>query len=239
LDVLQDLGGEPFAARRARLVESGRRRRTTSATELGRARDPAADEASEPWARGRAATRLGRAVHAGIQSASWTAQKPEVSAIARAQAVAQAIPDRASDIEALIRVVLQSDIARRAVGAKRALREVPFAAVIEGLLVEGFIDLVIEDTSGDLEIVDWKTDAIGPSEVPDRLAGYRLQAGLYVLGLEAATGKRVRSVSYFFVSAGVEASPGDPEGLANEARARLRETGTGALQEENRAAIQS
>ena len=92
-------------------------------------------------------------------------------------------------------------------------------------MVEGFADLVIETDAG-LEIVDWKTDSVDQSEVEERLQKYRTQAGLYVLGLERAleaTGKKVTSVSYVFVTPNIERSPGDPAELAADALQRLRQ----------------
>jgi hypothetical protein len=57
------------------------------------------------------------------------------------------------------------------------------------------------------------------------MAEYRLQAGLYVLGLEAATGRRpaVARVTYVFLSPGEERDMGNPASLAAEALARLEE----------------
>jgi len=52
------------------------------------------------------------------------------------------------------------------------------------------MDLVIEGPDG-LEVVDWKTDSVSASEVERRVERYRLQAGLYVAGLEAATRRKV------------------------------------------------
>jgi ATP-dependent helicase/nuclease subunit A len=101
------------------------------------------------------------------------------------------------------------------------MREVPFALEAGGVVLEGFVDLVIETPDG-IEIVDWKTDQISPAEVPARLAGYTTQAGLYVHGLEAATGLRVTRVTYVFAGAKVESSPGDPAALASAAREELR-----------------
>jgi len=77
--------------------------------------------------------------------------------------------------------------------------------------------LVIENDDGSLEIIDWKTDNVAGSAVATRLESYHLQAGLYVLGLEAATGRRVSRVTYVFITAGQELSPGDPVALAAEA----------------------
>ena len=84
------------------------------------------------------------------------------------------------------------------------------------------MDLVIESPDG-IEIVDWKTDDILAKEVRERLRKYELQAGLYVLGIQSATGRTVTRVTYVFARAGVEESPGDPALLLAAARARLLE----------------
>jgi ATP-dependent helicase/nuclease subunit A len=220
---------EDFDKVRLELVATGTRRKYTSATALvagGRARGAEQDkeerrDETEPWARGRAATRLGRAVHAALQGVAWEAEQEAIEAIARAQAVAEAIPDQADEVAQLVRRGLASQAAHRARAAKRALREVPFATRHEDVVVEGFVDLVIESDAG-LEVVDWKTDRIPSSAVAGRLREYELQAGLYVLGLQEATGMRVASVTYVFVSAGEEVSPGEPQGLADRAEVELR-----------------
>ena len=174
---------------------------------------------TEPWARGRAGTHVGRAVHAALQSVSWQADAAEIDAIATAQAVAEAVPERAGEIAVLIRRALDSDAARRA-RAGRALREVPFALAQDGVVVEGFIDLVIDSPDG-LEVVDWKTDSVPASEVERRLEGYRLQAGLYVAGLQAAARRKVARVTYVFVASGREVSPGEPAALSEAALAQV------------------
>ena len=100
--------------------------------------------------------------------------------------------------------------------ATRALREAPFAVQFDGLILEGFVDLLIETPDG-IEIVYWKTDQIEEKDVPARLKDSEPQASLYVLGVESATGRRVSRVTYVFVSAGVEASPWDPAWLRGKA----------------------
>jgi ATP-dependent exoDNAse (exonuclease V) beta subunit len=100
------------------------------------------------------------------------------------------------------------------------LREVPFAVQSGDVTLEGFADMVIEDDGG-IEIVDWKTDQIPDSEIEGRLEEYRLQAGLYVWGLETATGRTVNRVTYVFASVGREVSPGEPGQLAEAARRHL------------------
>jgi ATP-dependent exoDNAse (exonuclease V) beta subunit len=227
---------EGFEERRAALIATARRRRFTSATALARDAEPVdeddkdeRDDETEPWSKGRGSTHLGRAVHAALQSLPWDADDEAIAAVARAQTVAEAIPDRAKRAEELIRVALNSPAAQRARTARRALREVPFAfkdgAASPPVVVEGFADLVIENDDG-LEIVDWKTDDIPEGAVEERLRKYRTQAGLYVLGLEKAleaTGKKVTAVSYVFVAPDQERSPGAPAELAATALQRLRE----------------
>jgi ATP-dependent exoDNAse (exonuclease V) beta subunit len=210
-----------FGERRASLIRSARRRTFTSATALGRATDRSSDE-TEPWARGRGGTRLGRAVHAAVQALPLEAEDSVLDAVCRAQAVAEAIPHKEGDVKRLVRWITRHSVAwQRARKATRAMREVPFALVIDDKVLEGFIDLVIETAEG-LEIVDWKTDQISGQEVDDRLNEYRLQAGLYTHGLQAATGRSVTAVNYVFAQPGLEVTPGEPEELAHAAIARLR-----------------
>jgi ATP-dependent helicase/nuclease subunit A len=219
-------GLEAFQAARDELVAKARGRLFTSATAEVRetqeqgSRKEDNDDPAEPWARGRGGSRLGRAVHASIQSLPLDADDETITAFSRAQAVAEAIPQRAAEAARLVQRALQSEAAARARDASRALREVPFAVQTGAVTLEGFIDLVIETPEG-LEVVDWKTDQIGAGDVEARLDEYRLQAGLYVWGLEEATGRRVHRVTYVFASAGRELSPGEPAGLAEAARRHL------------------
>ncbi len=225
VDLPSRLDPEAFRQQRRELVASAARRRYTSATALGRwqaARaetpdeEPPADE-SEPWSRGKGSTHLGRAVHATLQSVGLDADDATIEAFARAQAVAEAIPDRAGEVAELVRRALRTDAARRARSATRALREVPFVVHVDGAVLEGFVDLVIETPEG-IEIIDWKTDSVAEDRVDERLRSYALQAGLYVLGVEAATRRPVRAVTYVFVQPGMERSPGAPADLAAMAR---------------------
>ncbi len=211
------------AAKRAALVAASKRLIVTSATALGGGKDGRGDD-TEPWSRGRGSTRLGRAVHAVIQSVPIDAPPDTIAAFARAQAVAEAIPDREADVIRLATRALQSEVAVRARAARRALREVGFAFESEsGMIVEGFVDLLVEDELG-IEIVDWKTDDITRDEVERRMDEYRLQAGLYVLGLERATGQKVKGVTYVFLSPEVELDLGDLESLTAFARQRLAQS---------------
>jgi ATP-dependent helicase/nuclease subunit A len=215
--------GVDIAAERQRLVSESRRRRYTSATALKNLIETAREEDTEPWARGRGGTRLGRAVHAAIQALPWDAGDDTIAAFSEAEAVAEAIPDRAADVARFVRRAFQSEAAGRARAAALKLREVPFGVVLGNHTVEGFIDLLIDDGDA-LEVVDWKTDQISAAEVDDRLENYKLQAGLYVLGIETATGRSVGKVTYVFTGPEIEISPGEPAELARLARLQLEAT---------------
>jgi ATP-dependent exoDNAse (exonuclease V) beta subunit len=146
-----------------------------------------------------------------------------VAAFARAQAVAEAVPHREDDILRLVKWVLGCEAWKRAASARRAIREVPFALEVSGKVLEGFIDLVIEGDDG-IELVDWKTDTITAAQVDARMRDYELQAGLYVYGLETATGRTVSRVTYVFAGPRVERSPGEPAALARAAVERLKQS---------------
>jgi ATP-dependent helicase/nuclease subunit A len=223
--VLVDLppDGVDIAAARGKLVAESRRRRYTSATALKDLIEAAREEDTEPWARGRGGTRLGRAVHAAIQALPWDADDDTIAAFSEAEAVAEAIPDRAADVARFVSRAFQSDAAGRARAAAHKLREVPFGVVLGNQTIEGFIDLLIDDGDA-IEIVDWKTDRISAAQVEERLENYKLQAGLYVLGIEAATGRRVAEVTYFFTAPEIEITPGEPSELARLARSQLETT---------------
>ena len=214
------LDDERLSAERAALVTTATTRRFTSATAIRDQKNEKTD-ASEPWSRGRAGTRLGRAVHAAIQSLPLDPDDATIEAFCRAQAVAEAVPHREAEVRRLVTwVVRESDAWRRAAAAKRAIREAPFVVRQDNAVLEGFVDLLIE-TEGGIELIDWKTDRVPAEEVEERLRQYALQAGLYVHGVQAATGRSVTSVTYVFASAKVEASPGDPAALAAAAVAEL------------------
>jgi ATP-dependent exoDNAse (exonuclease V) beta subunit len=210
-----------FEAERAALIVRGKTRDYTSATALIQFAKGQANDDTEPWSRGRGGTRVGRAVHAAIQSLRLDADDDAIAAVAKAQAVAEAVPHREKEVAKLVRwVVRESDAWKRAQGAVRAMREVPFALEADGTVLEGYIDLVLQTEDG-IEIVDWKTDQIARDGIAERLEKYKLQAGLYVYGLESATGQRVSKVTYVFASPKVEESMGDAAALAEAARAVL------------------
>ena len=165
--------------------------------------------------RGRGGAALGRAVHAVLQTIDLETAEG-VEATARAQAAAEGIPQSQSEIAALARAAVSSDIVRRAVASGRYWREALIATPIGGGALEGFIDLLFEE-DGELVIVDYKTDAID-ADVAEYIANsrYRMQAGSYALVAERATRMRVKDVVFLFLRPRSEHSMADLDALKAE-----------------------
>ncbi len=199
------------------------------ATELdpGLAKDAPADDAP-PWRRGRASTAVGRAVHAVLQTVSLP-DAPDLAEIARAQALAEGVGDREDEVRAFARSALAAPIVRSAVeGAdSRWWREVPVAATVDGLLLEGFIDLLVE-IDGELVVVDYKTDQLDDARLDAALARYSVQGAAYALALEAALGRSVARCVFVFARRGeaVEREVADLDAAKAEARRRIAELTT-------------
>ena len=152
----------------------------------------------QPSRRGRGGAPLGRAVHAVLQTIDLDTGDG-IQNTARAQATAEGIPQRQSEIEELAQAAIDSDAVRRAVASGRYWREAHIAAPIGDGVLEGFIDLLFEE-DGELVIVDYKTDAID-ANAAEYIANdrYSEQAGSYALITEQVTGKRVKDVIFLFL----------------------------------------
>jgi ATP-dependent helicase/nuclease subunit A len=206
---------EAWQADRQTLIEAQRLRHTVSATTLAReqaARDVGVDaeldaglekdapvEETPPWRRGRAGTAIGRAVHSVLQTIDL-ATGENLPAIAAAQAAAEGVADRTAEVERLARTALDSASVRQAVAADRYWREVYVATEIDGVIVDGFIDLLYETAEGYV-VADYKTDTIGAHNVDDVLARYRPQALAYALVLGEQLERPVVRCEFVFVSA--------------------------------------
>ena len=195
---------DQWVADREHAVAELSRPRFVAATGLSRAyRDEEEEQDSpEPWRRGRAGTSVGRAVHAVLQSIDL-ASGSDVDHRARAQAVAEGVPDREEEIARLAKVAVQSDVVRRAVASQRIWREVPVAAPVGDGSLHGFIDLLFEEQDG-LVVVDYKTDAVTEAQLPEVVDRYRLQGGAYAHAIAQITGKLVKEVVFLYLQPKME-----------------------------------
>jgi ATP-dependent helicase/nuclease subunit A len=235
-DVHDVEGRAEWRARRAALVAATRRAPTISATALAtndganelaaraRALDPNL-ESDEPegdrpaWRRDRAGTAIGRAVHAVLQTVDF-ASGADLQSVARAQALAEGIPERAQEIEMLAASVLGAPVLELA-RTHRAWREVPVAAPFDATLVEGFIDLLIEGPDG-LIVVDYKTDHVpNDADIDAAVARYRIQGAAYALALESVLSRPVTRVVFVFAHGAVEREITDVRSAIDDVRALL------------------
>ncbi len=197
-----------WSARRDELLAVGRRAPTIAATAIAGPSEVAPADAAlrvdgldGPWRRGRAGTAVGRAVHAVLQVVDL-ANPDGLPGLAAAHAAAEGVAALAGQVEALTRAALGAPTVRAAARG-RHWRELYVAAPVEGTLLEGFVDLVVEADDGSLVVVDHKTDAVrGESDIASAAARYRLQLGAYALALTATTGRPVSRAVLVFAAAG-------------------------------------
>jgi ATP-dependent helicase/nuclease subunit A len=195
-----------WSAARAVALANGRRREAESATDIAHGR--AAVElpvfaqqglAKQPrdlelpaWVKGRYGTAVGRAVHAVLQTVDLHSGDG-VDQVAASQALAEGVADAAGEIAAAARAALASEVVQRA-AARPHWRETYVGTVVDGTLVEGYVDLLYRDDDG-LVLVDYKTDAAMGAEA---LTAYETQLAVYARAVTDATGEPVtRSVLLF------------------------------------------
>jgi len=100
-------------------------------------------------------------------------------------------------------------VMQRAVEGPRYV-EVPFVLCKDGVVVEGYVDLVFRD-GDDIVLVDFKTDDVSPQDADKRAQGYEGQMALYAAALEDLVGRPPARVYLVFVSPGVEVEMDGPE----------------------------
>ena len=143
-----------------------------------------------PWNKGRYGTAVGRAVHAVLQVVDL-ATGDGLEAAVDAQCVAEGVTDARAEVLRLTQNALQMDVVQRA-AARRHWKETYVGAVAEdGLIVEGFVDLVYEEDDGSLVVVDYKADAVPDTAVAVRAKHYAPQVAAYLTSVGTATGLTV------------------------------------------------
>jgi ATP-dependent exoDNAse (exonuclease V) beta subunit len=170
----------------------------TSRAALAASEEPRTEPDAARFKHGRGGTSVGRAVHAVLQAVDLATQDG-LDNLARAQAAAEGISQRAEEVARLAKRACESEPVRRAIASGRLWREVPIGAPSGDVVLEGFIDLLFETPEG-YEIVDYKTDDIRASEMESRMDHYRVQGEAYAELVRAITGKTPVAVSFVFVS---------------------------------------
>ncbi|GLZ51349.1 UvrD-helicase domain-containing protein [Actinomycetospora sp. NBRC 106378] len=150
----------------------------------GLAKDPV-DLELPPWRKGRYGEAFGRAVHAVLQTIDL-ATGDGLRDLAESQALAEGVVDAVDDVEAAVQSALGSEVVQRA-ALRPHWRETYVGTMVDGKLVEGYIDLLYRDDDG-LVIVDFKTDS---SVTPETLVAYERQLHVYERALSNAAGETV------------------------------------------------
>ena len=168
--------------------------------------DPGGPEGGEAlWRDADTALQIGRAVHGALAVIDLHTGTDEAgrdaSDVAHGRAVAHGVGDRRDAVAAMVVAALRAPtVVARSSG--RHWRELFVAVPVGDGVLEGFVDLVLED-GDDLVVVDYKTDRIdGPAERALAAARYGPQVASYALALEAATGRVVRRCVLVFVGGG-------------------------------------
>ena len=164
-------------------------------------------------------------MHAVLQTVDL-ATGAGIEATARAQAVAEGVADREAEVRMLAERALTAPIVRAAVeGGWRTWREVPVAAEIDGMLLEGFVDLLLETPDGELVVVDWKTDRVPVAAALDAaLEHYGVQGAAYALALESVLGRPVARCIFVFARSpegALQREVGDLRAAMDAARERI------------------
>ena len=204
---------ETWLAEHDAAFATGARRRFVSATALAQLDDTTAaldpgiakegrDLELPPWSKGRYGTAIGRAVHAVLQTVDLATGVGLVD-LAAAQAAAEGVLGSEATITELVRSALASRTVQAASAAEH-WREIYVAVPVDGLTLEGYVDLVYRDGSDAadaLVVVDYKTDAIdSETMLASRMSHYRVQGAAYAIAVAAATGERVDRCVFVFLA---------------------------------------
>ena len=199
---------------------------TTAERAAGSAKDEREERETEPWRRGRAATAIGSAVHAVLQEADLETGS-DLADIARRCALAEEMGQHTDEVRELAEATLESPVVRRAASAPWKDREVYVSADLDGVgVLDGIIDLIFEDCSGALVVVDFKTDRVPETGSLEAAATpYVPQLGAYAEAVRRATGRDVSEAWLVFsrrARAGLDAEYRIPDVADAAAKARAR-----------------
>lgn len=158
------------------------------------------------WARGRAATDLGRAVHASLQeligSALWS-DDDALCRVVREQSATHGVVEYCDEVEELTRATMQAPTIKTVSELPPSKRwvEVSVAGGSKdgtGTVYDGQIDLLYESSSGGLVVVDFKTDREFGRSIAEMAPPYEMQLRAYADAVESATGRNVAECRLVF-----------------------------------------
>lgn len=193
-----DLSAEKFR----KALAKGRALRTATEAEIGGEAEPlGAYDRKAGMSTGASVTsgaKFGSIVHGVLEAADWARPGDIKDLAARQTEAAQVPPEMAASVVKTVEKTLESDLMRRILASDRYYKEVPFAFKENGTIVEGKIDVLFEE-SGDITIVDFKTDKVAEGDLKERAEHHRPQVETYRQAITAACGRPPREAILFFL----------------------------------------
>jgi ATP-dependent exoDNAse (exonuclease V) beta subunit len=92
---------------------------------------------------------------------------------------------RNAAVDSVARALRESTVIKTALAAAESWRELPFTVAVNGVVIDGVIDLLYIDGEGRAVIVDFKTDV---ELSGDALTEYKRQLAIYAIGIKSALG---------------------------------------------------
>lgn len=136
---------------------------------------------------------IGTAVHAVLELADLTSlDAGEFRRLAEMLTEAGEIPLLADDVARRALGAAQTPLVREAAKSGRYWREVYLVVRDGARVLEGYVDLLVEDLDGELTVVDYKTGRTSTaSELATKVEHYRPQLAAYGRALTAVLNRQV------------------------------------------------
>ena len=154
--------------------------------------------------RGRAATKVGSAVHAAVQRCLET-PGVNIDQFASNEAEKHGVSERAGEVRRLTKATLAMPLLRICASKERGdiWIETPVAASMptengSDPVIEGRVDLIYRKPDGTLGIADFKTDRSFNRPINEMAEPYIAQMGAYAYAVQMATGFAVTEASILF-----------------------------------------
>jgi ATP-dependent helicase/nuclease subunit A len=156
------------------------------------------------WLKGRYGNLIGRAVHGVLQSIDLKTGSG-VNGLVDAQSAAEGVSEHAAIVAKFVKSALAAPLVREAASLQHWKESFVGTMDTDGLVLEGFVDLIFRRSDGTLVIVDYKTDAVPDGALSTRTSHYAPQINAYRRALQAATGAPVVAHLSFLAGDGSDA----------------------------------
>ncbi len=158
------------------------------------------DTLAAPISTRQSSQKVGKAVHKTLQEADFCdSNYTKLKARSNCEFY-NVLPEHHDRVESLVSCAFSSSWIKKVLQGARCWREVYVAYPIGGILIEGFVDLVVEFDEK-LWIVDYKTDSIRSNEHRKLLVdSYAIQCTGYAIALEGSTNRDVGGAALLFLN---------------------------------------